>query len=312
MVAFLEKPTECEGFEQIVDFLSAHMIREPKRKKTQVPQPSGSIKHVADEAVHKERGEILVRAATTASSLEAEHDNGNIDKTQSKTPPNKASSPGTTSGGGPRSVKKLEKKQRSRTHKLKRLYKVGLTARVDSSEDEQNLGEDASKQERIEAIDADEDITLVNDQDDAKMFDVNDLQGEEVFVEKEVADKEVNDEVQKVIEEVVKDINTAKLIVDVAQVNAAELKTTKPKAKEIVLQEPSESPTTTTIPKKKSQDKGKAILIEEPMKLKKKDRIRLDEATALKLQAKFDEEEQRLAREKERELKRNRSQHCFD
>nr|GEW50807.1 reverse transcriptase domain-containing protein [Tanacetum cinerariifolium] len=90
-------------------------------------------------------------------------------------------------------VKKLEKKQRSRTHKLKRLYKVSLTARVDSSKYEQSLGKDTPKQGRkIDDIDQDEDITLVNDQDDTKMFDVNNLQGEEVFVEREVADKEVN------------------------------------------------------------------------------------------------------------------------
>nr|GEW11540.1 retrovirus-related Pol polyprotein from transposon TNT 1-94 [Tanacetum cinerariifolium] len=81
-----------------------------------------------------------------------------------------------------RRVKKLEKKQRSRTHKLKRLYKVGLTARVDSSEDEQDLGEDASKEGmKIHDIDVDEDITLVDDEDDDIMFDVNDdLHGEEV------------------------------------------------------------------------------------------------------------------------------------
>nr|GEY80779.1 hypothetical protein [Tanacetum cinerariifolium] len=42
-------------------------------------------------------------------------------------------------------VKKLEKKQRSGSHKLKRLYKVGLTARVESSDDNEDLGEDASK-----------------------------------------------------------------------------------------------------------------------------------------------------------------------
>nr|GFD21661.1 hypothetical protein [Tanacetum cinerariifolium] len=53
------------------------------------------------------------------------------------------------------------------------------------------------------------------------MFDVNNLHGEEVFVEKEDANKEVNDEVQKVVEEIVEDINTAKLIVDAAQVSAA-------------------------------------------------------------------------------------------
>nr|GEW46623.1 putative reverse transcriptase domain-containing protein [Tanacetum cinerariifolium] len=47
----------------------------------------------------------------------------------------------------------------SRTHKLKRLYKFGLSARVESSVDEESLGEDASKQGR--RINADEDITLV-------------------------------------------------------------------------------------------------------------------------------------------------------
>nr|GFB92021.1 hypothetical protein [Tanacetum cinerariifolium] len=38
-------------------------------------------------------------------------------------------------------------------------------------------------------------------------------------------------------------------------------------------------------------------MIEEPVKPKKKDQIRFDEEAALKLQAEFDEEEQRLARE---------------
>nr|GFD25666.1 hypothetical protein [Tanacetum cinerariifolium] len=52
------------------------------------------------------------------------------------------------------------------------------------------------------------------------MFDVNGLHGEEVFVEKD-ADKEVTDEIQKLVEEEVEDINTAKLIGDAPQVNAA-------------------------------------------------------------------------------------------
>ncbi|GKC98327.1 hypothetical protein Tco_1168602, partial [Tanacetum coccineum] len=34
----------------------------PKRKDTQVPQPRGPIENVADEAVHKELGDSLVRA----------------------------------------------------------------------------------------------------------------------------------------------------------------------------------------------------------------------------------------------------------
>ncbi|GKC80039.1 hypothetical protein Tco_1130813 [Tanacetum coccineum] len=92
-----------------------------------------------------------------------------------------------------RRVEKLEQKKRSRTHGLKRLYKVGLSARVESSRDEEDLGEDASKQGmRINAIDADEDITLASVQDDAEMFDVNTLTGDEVFGKQEVTAKDVN------------------------------------------------------------------------------------------------------------------------
>ncbi|GJU68643.1 hypothetical protein Tco_1254902 [Tanacetum coccineum] len=76
--------------------------RKPKRKDTQVPQPGGPTTNVADEAVNEEMDDSLVRAATTASSLEAEQDSGNIYKTQSKETPNKPSSLGTSSGGGPR------------------------------------------------------------------------------------------------------------------------------------------------------------------------------------------------------------------
>nr|GEZ91741.1 hypothetical protein [Tanacetum cinerariifolium] len=76
--------------------------RKPKGKNTQVPQPGGSTKHVADEAVYKELDDELVRAATTASSLEVEQDIGNIDKTQSQATPNESSSQGTSSDGGRR------------------------------------------------------------------------------------------------------------------------------------------------------------------------------------------------------------------
>ncbi|GJV78589.1 uncharacterized mitochondrial protein-like protein [Tanacetum coccineum] len=196
--------------------------KKPKRKDTQVPQPSGPTDIVADEAVHKELGDSLVRAATTASSLEAEQDSGRFENV-SKLSNDKLIARGNTLQSDEdilklkelmelctnlqqrvldlektkttqqneiaslkRRVKKLEKKRSSRTHKLKRLYKFGLTARVESSRDEQSLGEDASKQGRmINAIDVDEDITLVNVQDDAdnEMFDVNTLNGEQFSIE---------------------------------------------------------------------------------------------------------------------------------
>ncbi|GJU60828.1 uncharacterized mitochondrial protein-like protein [Tanacetum coccineum] len=231
--------------------------RKPKRKDTQLPQSSDPSDNVTDEAVHKELGDSLVRAATTASSFEAEHDSGSGPRCQdtigdtivqtrfenvSKHSNDSLLARGNTLRSDEdslklnelmelctnlqnrvlnlektkttqaneiaslkRRVKKLKQKKRSRTHGLKRLYKVGLTGRVESSRDEESLGEDASKQGRVNAIDADNDITL---------------------------------------------------------------------------------------------DKGKGMMIEELVKpMKKKDLIRLDEEVALKLQAKFDEEE-RLAREK--------------
>nr|GEU43556.1 hypothetical protein [Tanacetum cinerariifolium] len=167
---------------------------------------------------------VLVRAATTASNLEAEQDSSNINKTQSKATPNESSNTlqsdedslkidelmalcttlqnsvldlekTTTTQRNEiaslkRSVKKLKKKNMSRTHKLKRLYKVGLMARVESSGNEESLSEDASKKERIDVIDADEEITLVSVQDevvsndaDKEMFDVDILDGEEAKID---------------------------------------------------------------------------------------------------------------------------------
>ncbi|GJQ99811.1 uncharacterized mitochondrial protein-like protein, partial [Tanacetum coccineum] len=135
--------------------------RKPKRKDTQVPQPSDPTEIVADEAVHKKLGDKLVRVATTASSLEAKQDSGNITKTRSKATPNESSSPRTDFRWCPRlklnelmelctnlqkkvldlektkttqqneidslkrRVMKLEQKKRSRTHVLKRLRKTG-------------------------------------------------------------------------------------------------------------------------------------------------------------------------------------------
>nr|GEV17086.1 reverse transcriptase domain-containing protein [Tanacetum cinerariifolium] len=238
-----------------------------------------------DETVHKELGDSLVRAATTASSSEAERDSGGgprcqetMEDTTAQTRVLDLEKTKTTQHNEidnlKRRVKKLKKKNRPRTHKLKRLYKVGLTARVESFSDEEILGEDASKQgRRIDVINADKDITLVNDADN-EMFDVNLL-----------------------------DVSTAATTVTITteEITLAQaleaLKTSKPKVKGIVFQEPGKSTTTTKICLQQSQDKGKGIIIKEPVKSKKKDQIRLNEEAALKLRAKFDKEE-KLAREK--------------
>nr|GEZ60255.1 hypothetical protein [Tanacetum cinerariifolium] len=93
------------------------LIGKPTIKDTQVPQPSGLTEFITDEAVHKELGDNLVRAATTTSSLGAEHDSGNITKTQSKATPNESSSQGTNSGGGLR-VLDLEKTKTTQFNKI--------------------------------------------------------------------------------------------------------------------------------------------------------------------------------------------------
>ncbi|GJU07553.1 hypothetical protein Tco_1123983 [Tanacetum coccineum] len=167
-----------------------------------------------------------------------------------------------------RRVMKLQKKKRSRTHGLKRLYKG-----------------------RINAIDVDEDITLNNDQDDADMFNVNTLTGDEVLLEPEVA---------------VKDVNLSVHEVTLAQALAA-LKSAKVQEKGDVVKElsapVSAASTKLVLPVQrlvKVQDKGIGIMVEEPVKsMTKKDLVRLDEEIASKLQAEFDEEE-RLAREKDK------------
>ncbi|GKA93442.1 hypothetical protein Tco_0815428 [Tanacetum coccineum] len=49
-----------------------------KGRDTKIPQSSGPPIKVGDEVIHKELGDRMKRAATTASSLEAEQDNGNV------------------------------------------------------------------------------------------------------------------------------------------------------------------------------------------------------------------------------------------
>ncbi|GJV44931.1 hypothetical protein Tco_1429467 [Tanacetum coccineum] len=192
------------------------------------------------------------------------------------------SSPGTTSGGGPkrqetmgdtiaqtrvldlektkttqqneiaslkRRVKKLEQKKRSRTHGLKRLYKVGLTAKVESSGDEEDL----------------------------EMFDVDTLNGEEVF-----ATGQNENVVEEIVDAAQVSTATTTIIITTEEITLAQalanLKSIKPKAKGIAFREPKP---------------------EKP--LKKKDQLKLDEEIALKLQEEINKEK-RIARAEEEKI----------
>ncbi|GKC32345.1 hypothetical protein Tco_1039639, partial [Tanacetum coccineum] len=222
-----------------------------------------------------------------------------------------------------RRVNKLEKKNRSRTHKLKRLYKVGLTTRVESSDDEERLGEDASKQGRIDAINADEEITLVSVHDmnvstseevteevvkvssasaatttTAKITTVDDITLAQAL--EEIKSKGILIEPVKKKDQILLDEETALNLQ--AKFNEEERLAREKAAKGLVINEEEQATTPIVSSQQPSQvkvqDKGKGIMVKEPLKMKKKDQISFDEQEAIRLQAEFDEEE-RLAREKD-------------
>ncbi|GJT95104.1 putative ribonuclease H-like domain-containing protein [Tanacetum coccineum] len=86
---------------------------------------SGPIHLVADETVIKEWEDRMERATTTASSLEAKHDSGNINKTQSMVTLNESFPQGTNSGSGPRCQDTI-----LRVSKLKLVYAARHTLPV--------------------------------------------------------------------------------------------------------------------------------------------------------------------------------------
>ncbi|GKD51996.1 hypothetical protein Tco_1280972, partial [Tanacetum coccineum] len=95
-------------------------------------------------------------------------------------------------------VNKLEKRRQLRTTGLQRFKNLGTARRVKSSNAGLGDQEDASKQERsIEDIDADAEVTLVNEQPYKDlMFDTGVLDDDEVFVD--VAPSEKNEQSIKI------------------------------------------------------------------------------------------------------------------
>ncbi|GJX00147.1 hypothetical protein Tco_0184060 [Tanacetum coccineum] len=280
--------------------------RRPKENENEIPKSSlpSDPTHIADEAVTKEPSMQLKELMDFCTKLQQrvfDLENTNTAQAQEITSLKKR-------------VKRLEKKGGSRTHKLKSLYKIGRSARVVSS-NEASLGdqEDASKQGRkIDDIDADAKITLVNEthgrHDDDLMFDTGVLNDEEVFAGHDMAEKEVSiaDPVTTANVEASTASPTAPTITNVELTLAqtlAELKSARPKTKRVVMQEPSESITTTiAIP---SKDKGKAEFDEEVRLAREKDeanvalieewndiqaKIKADQLLAKKLQAREQEE----------------------
>ncbi|GKC25264.1 putative ribonuclease H-like domain-containing protein [Tanacetum coccineum] len=237
-------------------------LRKPNRKDTKIPQSSGPTEHIADEAANEENlpthsNDPLL---SEISSLKLR-------------------------------VKRLEKKGGSRTHKLKRLFKVSRSTQVVSSEDEGlSDQEDESKQGRkIDDIGKDaEDVV----EKEISTADPITTAGETVTT----ASVEVSAASATLVSAATTTTTTTITGVDLTLAQAlAELRSAKPK---IMVQEP--VTTLTPIPSNiKDKVKSKMIKLEKP--LKKKEQIRLDEEFAFKLQAE-EEEQARLTKEKDEKV----------
>nr|GEV87633.1 uncharacterized mitochondrial protein AtMg00810-like [Tanacetum cinerariifolium] len=137
--------------------------RKIKKKVTEVPQPCNPTENAADEAVNEEIEDSLVRAATTAASLDAEQDRETTKTYQAM-----------EIDILKRRVKKLEKKQGSKTHKIKRLYKVSLSARIESSDEEQSLVAD-KEVNAVKEVDATQDQVSAATTTTAKDLTIGDI-----------------------------------------------------------------------------------------------------------------------------------------
>ncbi|GKD31705.1 hypothetical protein Tco_1242483, partial [Tanacetum coccineum] len=216
-------------------------------------------------------------------------------------------------------VKQLEKRRKLRTLGLKRLRKVGSASRVESSNDV-SLGaqEDASKQGRkIVDLNANAEVTLIDEtqgriDEDLIAADPVTTAGEEVTtasIDVTTASSPTTTIDELTLAQTLIEIKAAKpkAITTVATTT----KTTRPKARGVVVQDPSEF-TTTTSPSQASQlpqakDKGKAKMVEPKKSLKKNDQIAFDEELARRLEAQMQaelEEEEKLARKREEEASR--------
>ncbi|GJW98294.1 hypothetical protein Tco_0180102 [Tanacetum coccineum] len=245
----LEIPTDPQHTPTIIQPSTSHpqkkQPRKKQRKDTEVPQPSGSTEHITDEAANDEH----VPVHSNDPLLSAEE----ITKLKER-------------------VKKLERRNRSRTPGLKKLRKG----------------------RKINDLDAD---------------------AEEVEVEKVVSTAEVT--TTSTTTTTVDELTLAQTLIEIKAAKPKAVTTvatttttavTRPKARGVIVQEPSEFRTTTSSSQTsqllQAKDKGKAKMIESEKPLKKKDQILVDEEIAQRLQEELQdelEEEERLIRQKEEE-----------
>nr|GFB39285.1 hypothetical protein [Tanacetum cinerariifolium] len=168
-------------------------------------------------------------------------------------------------------TRRLERGNKVKVLKLRRLKKVGTSQRIESSDD--NEMEDASNQGRME------DVLMVDKEDKKKTDESIDAGDDQVKGRQADIYKIDMDHVSKVlsmqedkpnVQEVVDVDTTAKLITEVVTA-----------AKESTAKTPNDT---------KSKDKGKGIMVEEPKPMKKKQQVEIDKEYARKLHEELNQE----------------------
>nr|GEU50810.1 putative ribonuclease H-like domain-containing protein [Tanacetum cinerariifolium] len=188
-------------------------------------------------------------------------------------------------------VKKLERRNKLKASKLRRLKKVGASQRIETSDDTVTDVQDAE-------IEESSDVRGRKTESQARIYQIDPEHADKVL---SMQDDDIESvELQKIVEVV----TTAKLITEVvtaasATITVAALKLTTAVAptlnnapstarrrKGVVITDPEETATPSTIihSESKSKEKGKGILVEEPKALKKQAQIEQDEAYVRELE----------------------------
>ncbi|GJU26881.1 hypothetical protein Tco_1165502 [Tanacetum coccineum] len=295
------------------------------------------LKKVGDEAVYKELGDRMERAATTASSLEAEQDSGSgpkcqdtilgdvnaqtrfeIASKQSNDPPlsrgytlrngediNAAEHTVSTAGILYCSLQAYVGFQINAVRQML----LACPVQVPAAEGV-HLKKHPKQGMSISNIDADVEVTLVDEtqerQDDKLMFDTGVLDTNEMPVEAKVDEKDEHS--TKLEDSTAGEVVTTASVEDSAAPTTIEEITLAQTLIQIKAAKPKVEPSEFRVPQEAqpliSNDKGKCIMVKLEVPLKRKDQISLDEQIARDIQDKLDAElieEQKLARKQEEE-----------
>nr|GEW89920.1 hypothetical protein [Tanacetum cinerariifolium] len=259
LVAFLKKPTESEGFEQIIDFLNADynvndeaqlqalvdkkkfIITEASIRRDLRFENEGGIYCLSNEVIFEQlplMGRSKNQGGNKGKKLKFLHQVVRflMRKVLDLEEANTAQAKEVASLN--KRAEKLEQKRKSRTSWIKRLRNGRM----------------------IDKIKQDVEITLVDDikerMNEEDMFRLNDLDGDEVVVDVS-ASKKVEQSVKVVEKETLIEINAPKLKAIIMAATTVIDPGTRPKEKGIVMQEPSETPSLKPIDSSQQPSKSK-------------------------------------------------------